>query len=130
MNVTDALDAMRSEIAGCSLVAFADLKSQLVLSTSAMGQPGQEDLDALSTAAQLVLDGAVAEGAIPVWSDTRPEAVVETAMLLTESEARVFLRAPGGAPEALICVCAPDSDIAGIVESGRETLSRIQDDSA
>ena len=129
MSVTDALDAMRSEIPGCSLVAFADLKSQLVLSASALGQPGQEELDALSNAAQLVLEGAVAESAATVWSDANPDAAAETAMLLTEAEARVFLRASGGAPEALICVCGPDSDLDLVLQQGRATLARIQGES-
>ena len=129
MSVTDALDAMRSEIPGCSLVAFADLNSQLVLSASSLGQPGQEELDALSNAAQLVLNGTVAEGAATVWTDTHPDAAAETAMLLTEAEARVFLRAPGGAPEALICLCAPESDLELVLDKGRATLARIQVDS-
>lgn len=129
MNVTDALDAMRSEIAGCSMVAFADLKSQLVLSVSALGQPGQEDLDALSNAAQLMLDGVVAEGARTVWAEADAEAPADAAMLLTEADVRVFLKAPGGAPEALICVCASDSDLDRVVQQGRETLARVQSES-
>ena len=126
MSVTEALDAMRSELPGCSLVAFADLKSRLVLSTSAAGSPGQEELDVLSGAAQLALNGAVADSAAPVWAGVDAEAPAATAMLLTGTEARVFLRAPGQAPEALICVCAPDIDLARVVDTGRATLSRIQ----
>ena len=123
MSVTDALDALRSELSGCALVAYADLNSRLVLSTSAAGHPGQEELDALSSAAQLVLAGAVAEGGAPVWGGDSP---ADMAMLMTGSEARVFLRAADAAPEALICVCAPNVDLAQVVSMGRATLTRIQ----
>lgn len=127
MSVTDALDAMRSELPGCALVAYADLKSGLVLSTSAAALPGQEELDRLSGAAQLALDGGVAESAAAVWSKTADNAPADAALLLTGTEARVFLRAPGAAPEALICVCAPDGDLTRAVSAGRATLARILD---
>jgi len=125
MSVTDALDAMRSELSGCSLVAYTDLSSALVLSTSAIGQPGQEELDKLSGAAQLVLTGALAEGASSVWTDSDPKAAAETAMLLTDAEARVFIRSPGDAPEALVCICSPNTDLNAVVDCGRATLTRI-----
>lgn len=126
MSVTDALDALRSELPGCALVAYADLKSKLVLSSSAIGQTGQEELDAQSNVAQLVLDGVVAEGAGAVWSAMSPEAPADVAMLLTGRDARVFIRAAGDAPETLICVCAPDSDLAEVVAKGRKTLTVVQ----
>ncbi len=125
MSVTDALDAMRSELSGCSLVAYTDLSSALVLSASTIGQHGQEELDALSNAAKLALTGVVSEGASAVWAASDPEAPAETAMFLTSAEARVFIRSPGEAPEALVCVCAPDSDLNVVVDCGRTTLARI-----
>ena len=124
MSVTDALDAMRTEVSGCSMVLYADLKSGLVLSTSAIGQPGQEELDAQSGAAQIALDGLLAEGARPVWAETG-DAAVEIACFLTGNDARVFLRSPGDAPEALICLCAPDADLDVVVDCGRRTLADI-----
>lgn len=125
MSVTDALDAMRSELSGCSLVAYTDLSSGLVLSASAIGQPGQEELDTLSGAARQALTDVLADGARSVWSASDPQAPAETAMLLTAAEARVFIRSPGEAPEALLCVCAPDSDLNAVVDCGRTTLTRI-----
>lgn len=130
MSVTEALDAMRSELSGCSLVAYTDLSSGLVLSTSAISQPGQEELDKLSGAAKLSLAGALAEGASAVWAATDPTAPAETAMLLTDAEARVFIRSPGEAPEALICICAPNSDLNALVDCGRATLTRILGESS
>lgn len=124
MNVAAELDAMRSEISGCSLVAFTDLSSQLVLCASAASKPVQEELNALSRAANLALDGAFAEGAAPLWADGGKTAP-ETAVLMTGAEVRVFLRSPGKPNEALVCVCAPDIELDAVVDSGRSTLGRI-----
>ena len=124
MSVSDALDALRSEIPGCSLVAFADLSSKIVLTASSASKPAREELDALSVAAHLTLDGAVGEGAAPVWAN-QSDALPETAMLLSASEARVFMRPPGENPEAIICVCAPDCDLEAVVDCARTTLKRI-----
>lgn len=123
MSVSNALDDLRAEIPGCSLVAFADLSSKIVLTASAATNPAREELDALSVAAHLALDGAVAEGAAPVFEDSGANA--GTAMLLSATEARVFMRSPGENPEALICVCAPDCNLEVVVDCARTTLKRI-----
>lgn len=122
MDVTAELDAMRSDLPGCALVAFADLATDLALSTSALANPVQEEMNALSQAAKIALDGAFAEGAAPVWGGDGP---AEVAMLLTGHEARVFLRSPGNPNEALICVCAPDAPLEDVVARGRTALDRI-----
>lgn len=122
MNVTEELDAMRAEVSGCKLVAFTDLSSQLVLCASAVSNPIQDEMNALSAAAHLALDGAYAEGAAPIWNGDAP---AEIAMLLTGEEARVFIRSPANPSEALICVCAPDTTLESVVSSGRSTLDRI-----
>lgn len=124
MNVTAELDEMRSGLLGCSLVAFTDLSSQLVLCASAAAKPVQEELNALSKAANLALDGTIAQSAMPIWTESG-EAPAETAVLLTGSEVRVFLRSPKKPNEALVCVCAPDIELDAVVETGRSTLDRI-----
>lgn len=125
MDVTEKLDAMRSELPGCLLVAFTDLTSKLVLSTSAAAKPGQEELDRLSSLAQVMLDGAIAEGAAPVLANGDGDRAAGAAMLVSGHDAKVFLRAPGAAAEALVCVCAPDADLRKVVDCGRSTLDDI-----
>ena len=124
MTVSEALDTLRSEVSGCTLAAFADLSSRLVLSSSAASKPMQDELDKLSSAAAEALDGALADGTTSIWQKDGAEKP-DTAMLITGQEARVFLRSPENAAEALACVCAPDSDIAAVLHSGREALKRI-----
>ena len=125
MDVTEKLDAMRSELPGCSLIAFTDLGSKLVLSASSAGKPAQEELDRLSELAHVMLDGAVADGAAPVLERAEGDTRAGTAMLLSGSDAKVFMRAPGEAAEALVCVCAPEADLRKVVDCGRSTLDII-----
>ena len=125
MDVTDKLDAMRGDLPGCSLVAFADLGSRIVLCASAAAKPAQEELDHLSGLAQTVLDGPLAEGAAPVLAQGDGDRRAGVAMLVSGADAKVFLRAPGEANEALICVCAPESDLGKVVDCGRATLDGI-----
>lgn len=125
MDVAERLDAMRAEVNGCSLVAFADLGSKLVLCVSAAIKPAQEEMDRLSSLAELVLNGALASGAAPVLTDGEGDGRAGMAMLMSGSEAKVFLRAQGAANEALVCVCAPETDIGKVVDCGRSTLDGI-----
>ncbi|MEM6387971.1 MAG: hypothetical protein AAF718_17230 [Pseudomonadota bacterium] len=122
MDITAELDAMRADVQGCALVAYTDLTSQLVLCTSAASKPAQEEMNALSQAAQLALDGTYAESAAPSWGGSTP---AELSVLMTGSDARVFLRAPENPAEALMCICAPDTDLEVAVKEARATLQRI-----
>lgn len=126
MNVMEALDALREDVPGCSVAAFTDLSSRVVLCASAATRPGQEELDALSEAAALCLDGALAEGARPVWAEAAPDAAAGAAMLISDAGLRVALRAPGNATEALVCLCAPGTDPDRVVGRARAALDRIQ----
>ena len=86
---------------------------------------GQEELDLLSDLAQTTLDGALAEGAAPVLAGGEGDRRAGAAMLVSDHDAKVFLRAPGEAAEALICVCAPGADLRKVVDCGRSTLNGI-----
>ncbi|MEM7752155.1 MAG: hypothetical protein AAF230_02010 [Pseudomonadota bacterium] len=122
MDITAELDAMRADVQGCALVAYTDLSSSLVLCTSAASKPVQEEMNALSQAAQLALDGAYAEGAAPHWGGSPP---AEVSVLMTGAEARLFLRSPNNPAEALVCVCAADIDLDAAVRQAQATLQRI-----
>lgn len=121
MDVTEALDNLRAEVAGCQLAAFTDLSSKMVLCFSAGGRRAQEELDELSAIAVTVLDGPVAEGAQYLLENRKPA----SAMTITKVDLRVFLRSPRSENEALICVCSPQTDIATVVDRGQSALDQI-----
>lgn len=122
MDIAAELDAMRAAIQGCSLAAYTDLSSQLVLCSSAVSTPRQEDINALSAAAELALNGAFAESASPVWGGTAP---ADIAMLMSSNDVRVFLRSASNPSEALICVCGTDTDLTTAADQARAALARI-----
>lgn len=82
-------------------------------------------MDRLSDLAQVMLGGAVAEGAAPLLETGEGDRRAGAAMLVSGNDAKVFLRAPGEAAEALVCVCAPDADLRKVVDCGRSTLDGI-----
>ncbi len=121
MDVAEALDTLRAEVAGCDLAAFTDLSSKMVLCVSAGGRRAREELDALSEIAVTVLAGSVAIGAQSLLGDNMPT----SAMTITNVDLRVFLRSPKKENEALICVCAPHTDIATVMDRGKSALDQI-----
>ncbi len=121
MDVAEALDNLRAEVAGCDLAAFTDLSSKMVLCVSAGGRRAQEELDALSAIAATVLAGSVAEGAQSLLGEELPG----SAMTMTNVDLRLFLRSPSSKNEALICVCAPTTDLATIMDRGKNALDQI-----
>ena len=121
MDVTQELDGFRSKVAGCDLAAFADLNTCMILCVSSARRHAQEDLDALTQTAAVVMTGPVAESAAALL-DGQPAL---SAITTTQVDTRVYLRAAATDSEALICVCAPDADLAKVVEYGIVTLGTI-----
>ena len=104
------------------MVAFTDLNSKLVLSSSAAVNPSREELDQLGMAAGSLLRGPMAESTSDVADG---DGGADTAMTLTQGEMRIFLTCAGSANEALVCVCAPTANLAEAVGNGRDALGRI-----
>lgn len=121
MDVTEVLDGLRADVEGCDLAAFADLHTSMILCVSSSTRHAQEELDALTETAAAVLDGAVAEGAQTFLDGAK----AQTAITMTPVDVRVYLRASQSQSEALICLCAPDADLAKVVARGTATLTTI-----
>ena len=120
MDVSEALDKLRADIAGCDLVAYADVSSSMVLSVSSATKRAQEDLDRLSASAVTVLNGPIAEGAVPLVGEE--DTSVHVAMTLDAEAAHLFLRSASAPNEAVICVCAATCDLAAAIDLGRRAL--------
>lgn len=109
MDLATRLKTLREATAGCSLVAFGDLGSRLVLRSSAETQPPQEYLDQLCAQADrgfCMQDALLARDAM---SDHRQPKV----MIVTPLETRIYIRAAAAtqdtASDAILCVC--DSEL-------------------
>ena len=112
---------MRGSVPGCTLVAFADLSSGMVLCTSAAAKRPQEELDALSTQATEMLSGAAAQSATALLEEER----ATLAVALTPRDMHVVCRAEGSGDEVLICLCAHGTDLSQVVDSARSALAGI-----
>lgn len=123
MDVTKELDALRAEVAGCELVAFADLSSEMVLCVSSASRHAQEEIDALSVAAATLLqEGISAE--VGAFTGEGGNAM-GGAITMTADQVRIFLRSSQEANEVLCCLCAPNVEVHKIMDCGRSVLDRI-----
>ena len=121
MDVASSLDRLRAEANGCSIVAFADLATSMVLSVSSSGRHAQEELDALTQTAVAVLSGGVSESVQAILSNSEPT----TAVSMTPVDAKIYVRSNASPNEVLICVCAPDADLSNIVGKSQAVLEDI-----
>lgn len=112
--VAAILDKLVAENAGCQVVAYADLATDMVLVTNKEHSLRREALDALCREASLTL--AAADGGA---------GQCHTAVTVTKDHLKLFLRVTDEAQEALCCICAPDADMATILPAVRAGLSDI-----
>ena len=126
VNVTmsEELAALRIRIPGCSVVAFADLSTGLVLASSTSHKTTQERLDALCAAARASLLGPsahkIAEDFAGNAQNTPRVAIHADAHGIT-----CFVRPSVPAQEALCCVLSPESPLDRVVEDAQAFLLRI-----
>lgn len=116
----DLLEALRTGVPGCQMVAFADLSAGLVLSVSVARKRPQEELDALCSAASDILDGAQAQSAARALAGP-----VDLAVALHAGRTLAVLRSPTDPVEALICTGTPEMRPAEALAGARRTLAAI-----
>ena len=123
MSVTDALDAMRSELPGCAcclcrseVETGSEHKCRGASRAGRVGSPCRRRHN-------WCLDGMVAEGAAPVWAEAPRMRPCRCGDAFECDRCAGFpARAMAMRPKTLICVCAPDSDLARVVVEGRAAL--------
>ena len=115
--VVDALDALQGNFAGCETLAFADLSTQMILVTNTDASARRETLDMLCSEAAMTLG---TKGKIAIGSDLNA-----TAIVASQDQMRVFLRAPQEPTDVLCCVCQPNFDLAYFLPAARACLEQI-----
>ncbi len=124
MSIVGQLDALRQDLPGCSLVAFADLRTRLVLSVSADSSRPQEQLDEICfQAANCFEDCDTLVTALR--SDEQGDQMCNESIVLTPAETRVFVRNPDGEGEALCCICQPTAKTDDFAQKTLHTLRQI-----
>lgn len=119
MGIADQLNALRGDVAGCRIAAFADLASGLVLAASADGRVPQERLDALCRRATSVLSGTAPAASSLLAGQ------VDRAMLPDGDGILVILRVPEEPDEALVFQCDRDIDLVAFTTRAARELAAL-----
>jgi hypothetical protein len=121
MSVLDELDKLRATLPGCTLVAFGDLATNIVLCASADPKRPQEALDALCASASDALNGAHADDMAQALAAPH----LAEAIMIGAGESHVFLRSQHDAQDALFCSFDGPADLTASIAAGRSALDRI-----
>ncbi|MGL4237411.1 hypothetical protein [Tabrizicola sp.] len=119
MGVTESLGALAKAFPQASLVAFADLSSRMILSSSGRKSVNQEHLDRLCDQARASFDDPLFSLSVEAFGEPHG------AMVIGTDSVRVFLRSEVEPADALCCICDHSIDLAAFVTKIRETLESI-----
>lgn len=124
MGALHQLDTLRSEAAGCVLVAYADLRTKLVLDVSTETSRPQEALDELCFQAANCFDDLDFMTA-KIKDDTITKPNSTHAIVMTPNEVRVFVRVQNAETEFLCCICETYDQIDVLSDAARLALQEI-----
>lgn len=119
MGVTDSLGAVVKAFPQARLVAFADLSSRMILSSSGTLNMTQEHLDNLCNQARTCFDDPLFSLSVEAFGEPHG------AVVMGPDSIRVFLRSEAEPADALCCICDHSIDLAAFVAKIRETLEGI-----
>jgi hypothetical protein len=119
LGVIDSLGALVKAYPQARVVAFADLSSNMILASQGTQMVTQEHLERLCNQARSSFDDPLFSLTLEAFAE--PQA----AILLDDSEVKVFLRSEIEPADALCCICQHGIDLAGFVEKLRDTLDSI-----
>jgi len=124
MNITERLDCVRQEFPECQLLAYADISTNMILSTSGAMELRQEHLDSLCDIAVDVLGGQ-SSSHLRSLLEGRSGATVFQVIIIEPTEVHVFLRSTASLKEALCCVCSPLINLGEFISGARLHLDEI-----
>jgi hypothetical protein len=119
LGVNESLGAVVKAYPQARLVAYADLSSRMILSSTGTLKRTQEDLDRLCNQARTSFDDPLFSLSVEAFGE--PHA----AIVMGVDSVRVFLRSEAEPADALCCICDPSIDLPAFVAKIRETLEGI-----
>lgn len=121
MSVAEALDTIRTEMPGCVLAAFGDLKTKLILRASSRETWPQEELDKIGAQAVRAFglaDRLAASHGGPAGNDL---------IVLTSDDTRVIGRSAVNDADFLCCICSDGTRPDHIAASVRAQLDLLDE---
>lgn len=119
MGVNETLGTVVKAYPQARLVAFADLSSRMILSSSGTLSTTQEDLDRLCDQARASFDDPLFSLSVEAFGE--PNAAV----VMGPQSVRIFLRSETEPADALCCICDHGIDLPAFVTKIRDTLESI-----
>lgn len=119
MGVSESLGAVVKAFPQARLVAFADLSSRMILSSSGALRMTQEHLDGLCNQARASFDDPLFALSVEAFGEPHG------AIVMGADTVRVFLRSEEEPADALCCICDHSIDLGAFVTKIRETLESI-----
>ena len=119
MGVNESLGAVVKAFPQARLVAFADLSSRMILSSSGTINMTQEHLNGLCNQARASFDDPLFSLSVEAFGEPHG------AVIIGSDNVRVFLRSEAEPADALCCICDHSIDLAAFVAKVRETLESI-----
>ena len=119
MGVPETLGAVVKAFPQARLVAFADLSSRMILTSSGSLSTTQEFLDRLCDQARASFDDPLFGLSVEAFGEPRGSVVMGPEAL------RVFLRSDTEPADALCCICDHGIDLPAFVTKLRDTLESI-----
>lgn len=123
MSIARTLDSLRQAFPECRTVAYADISTSMILSTSSDDALRQEHLDALCETAVDMLDGTGA----PPLADLlgKGDGGVFQVIVMDPAEVGIFLKSTTTPTDALCCLCSPRIDTGSFIPHARRYLEEI-----
>lgn len=118
--MSEELAALRDRVPGCSVVAFADLSTGMVLASSTAEKTTQERLDALCAAGRDMLKGDAARHMAEGFCEAAPRVAIHACA----GNLNCFIQAPRPAEEALCCVVSPQTPLSELLDAAALLLQR------
>jgi hypothetical protein len=122
LGVSESLGAVVKAFPQARLVAFADLSSRMILSSSGTLRMTQEHLDGLCNQARACFDDPLFALSVEAFGEPHG------AIVMGSDTVRVFLRSEEEPADALCCICDHSIDLPAFVAKIRETLESITHD--
>jgi hypothetical protein len=123
VTMSEELAAFRDRMPGCSIVAFADLSTGMVLASDTAQKITQEKLDALCADAHAALIGAQRVSLARAFEPHSPQ-TPDVAVTATRAAKLCFVRAPAASEEALCIVLSPQVAVMPVIEAAKSLLQR------
>jgi hypothetical protein len=119
LGVIDSLSALVKAHPQARVVAYADLSSRMILASQGTQMVTQEYLEHLCGEARRSFDDPLFSLTLEAFSEPR------AAVVIGDSDVKVFLRSEAEPADALCCICGHGIDLGSFVEKLNETLDSI-----